>query len=62
MAMIRAAALATCWPTEACGEPQLLSPGSLPNSRYPQHAPALLAVLGITQAVYLPRGEAHAHV
>jgi hypothetical protein len=57
MAMIRAATLATCWPTVAANETQLLSPGSLPNSQYPQHAPALLAVLGITQSVYLPRGE-----
>jgi hypothetical protein len=57
MAMIRAATLATCWPTVAANETQLLSPGNTPNSQYPEHAPSLLAVLGITQSVYLPRGE-----
>lgn len=57
MAMVRAAALATCWPTVAGNESQLLSPGTLPGRQYPQHSPALLAVLGITQTVYLPRGE-----
>uniref|UniRef100_A0A383W1E2 Choloylglycine hydrolase/NAAA C-terminal domain-containing protein n=1 Tax=Tetradesmus obliquus TaxID=3088 RepID=A0A383W1E2_TETOB len=56
MAMVRAAALATCWPTVAGNESQLLSPGTLPGRQYPQHSPALLAVLGITQTVYLPRG------
>ncbi|WIA30864.1 hypothetical protein OEZ86_000919 [Tetradesmus obliquus] len=56
MAMVRAAALATCWPTLAGNESQLLSPGTLPGRQYPQHNPALLAVLGITQTVYLPRG------
>jgi hypothetical protein len=57
MAMVRAAALATCWPSVAGNETQLLSPGTLPGRQYPEHSPALLAVLGIVQTVYLPRGE-----
>ncbi|KAF6252781.1 nucleophile aminohydrolase [Scenedesmus sp. NREL 46B-D3] len=56
MAMVRAATLATCWPTTAGNETQLLSPGALPSEQYPEHSPALLAVLGIVQAAYLPRG------
>jgi hypothetical protein len=60
MAMVRAAALASCWPTVAGNETQLLSPGTIPSKQYPEHSPALLAVLGIVQTVYLPRGKQNA--
>lgn len=56
MAMLKTAAVGTCWPTEAGGEVQQLSPGTVPDG-YPAASPTLLAVMGIIQSVYLPRGK-----
>jgi len=55
MAMLKRAALSSCWATEFSGEQQRLSPGVVPGG-YPATNPTLLAVMGILQSVYLPRG------
>jgi hypothetical protein len=58
MALLRAATLKACWPTQVGNDTQTLSPGVLPpGGSYPADNPALLAVLGVLQPVYLPRGE-----
>eukprot|EP00878_Enallax_costatus_P041992 GHUV01048937.1.p1 GENE.GHUV01048937.1~~GHUV01048937.1.p1 ORF type:complete len:296 (+),score=64.01 GHUV01048937.1:336-1223(+) len=55
LAMIKTATSRECWPTTVMDEKQRLSPGFVPRG-YPAASPALLAVIGIQQSVYLPRG------
>eukprot|EP00775_Hariotina_reticulata_P012809 gene12809-12937_t len=55
MAMLSTAAQHSCWSTQGAGELQQLSPGTVPKG-YPTTNPTLLAVVGMLQSVYLPRG------